>query len=98
MKQVKFINVDDLMNHDTQINVLLSERCSGKTQTIKNRCLKDVNEQIRNLQVSINMYNRYCRTTSDPYKLTQFRKYLARWKQKQEWYIYIKELITNAEK
>ena len=95
MEQVKFINVDDLMNHDTQINVMLGGRCSGKTQALKNSCLNYVNEQISNLQVSINMYNRYCRTTSDPYKLTQFRKYLTRWEQKQEWYIYIRGLITN---
>ena len=95
MEQVKFINIDNLMNQDTQINVMLGERCSGKTQAIKNSCLKYVNEQISNLQVSINMYNRYCRTTSDPYKLIQFKKYLARWKQKQEWYKYIMEVLTN---
>ena len=96
MEQVKFINIDDLMNQDTQINVILGGRCSGKTQAFKNSCLKYVNEQISNLQVSINMYERYCKTTADPFKLKQFKGYLARWKQKQEWYKYIKGLITNA--
>ena len=95
MEDVKFINVDDLMNQK-QLNFVIGGRCSGKTAVVKASCLKWVNEEISNLQVSINMYNRYLRTTADPFKIRQFKGYLTRFGQKQEWFKYIRGLIENA--
>lgn len=96
MEEVKFINVDDLMNQQKQLNIVIGGRCSGKTAALKASCLKWVNEEIINLQVSINRYRKYKLLTTDPFKIRQFNNYLTRWEQKQEWYKYIRGLIENA--